>query len=104
LAAKGPEFIRPDHRRAVHLTYDPTLSHPIVPPPRSAPTPPRRTLGERLMLIAERVLGGWAPTLRVALMMVAAAVTAVIVVAVTAGVIPAVLCGLVSIAIINWMR
>ncbi|MGH3860345.1 hypothetical protein [Actinokineospora sp.] len=86
MAVKGPESTSAEHRRAVHLTFVPTPADRTIPSPRSEPAPARRSAGEKFMLAAERVLGGLAPTLRMALMMSAAAVGGLIIVALTAGI------------------
>ncbi|WP_436492930.1 hypothetical protein [Actinokineospora sp. HUAS TT18] len=97
---KGPESRR---RRAVHLRHVPTEKPPTVPAPRSAGRP-KRTRGERFMLAAERVLGGLAPTLHLALTMVAVTVAALVVVAFTLGIMPAVLGLVVLLAYISRPR
>ncbi|MBC6449136.1 hypothetical protein [Actinokineospora xionganensis] len=86
MAVKGPESTSAEHRRAVHLTYVPPPADPMIPSPRSEPAPARLSAGEKFMLAAERVLGGWAPTLRRALMMLGIAICGLVVVALTAGI------------------
>ena len=106
MAAIGPEPMRSDHRRAVHLTGD-TIprSHPTLPLQRQATAPTRRTLSERFMLFAERVLGRLAPTLRMALVIAAVVVVGIVVLAVTVGVFPAMFsAGLAGIALVSRSR
>lgn len=56
------------------------------------------------MLAAERVLGGWAPTLRMALMMAAIAVGGLVLVAFTAGIATAAVAALVMVAVAHRQR
>ncbi|WP_157368226.1 hypothetical protein [Alloactinosynnema sp. L-07] len=103
---RGPESRR---RRAVHLRNVPPKNPPTVPAPRSAGStkqaPTRAlSLGERFMLAAERALGGLAPTLHLALAIVAVAVVGLIVLAFTVGIVPAILGGLVLLAVIGRPR
>lgn len=104
MAVKGPESTSAEHRRAVHLTYVPPPADTAIPSPRSEPAPVRRSASERFMLAAERVLGGWAPTLRKALMMAGIAVGGLVFVAFTAGIATAAVAALVMVAVAHLQR
>ncbi|MGQ0839575.1 hypothetical protein [Actinokineospora sp.] len=100
MTVTGPESTRTDDRRTLHLTFGPDrrparASSPAAGSDRQS----RRTTGDRLMLAAERAFGGWAPTLRLALLMVSLIVAGLAVTVVLAGVVPAVISALVLVAI-----
>ncbi|WP_139190627.1 hypothetical protein [Actinokineospora iranica] len=88
----GTESVRADDRQTLHLTFPVDLTPPPMPPTPvvvSDRPPPERTFGERCLLTAERFLGGWAPTLRLALLLVAAGLAGLVLIGVFAGVVPA---------------
>lgn len=70
-----------------------------APRPWRPSAPPPLTAGERLLLAAERAVGRLAPTLRIALVMLIAALAGIAVVAATAGLLAAVLCTLVLVVL-----
>ncbi|OLR90993.1 hypothetical protein BJP25_31075 [Actinokineospora bangkokensis] len=81
-----------DVRRTLHLTFTP--ENPEVDVVATAPTvdlarpgqhPPAPTARERVLVIAEHLVGGWAPTLRAALLMLAAMVGFLVFVALVVG-------------------
>ncbi len=95
MAVTGTESVRTDDRRTLHLTFHPDetpLPTPIPVAPALRP-PLRRSTAERCLLAAERVLGGWAPTLRLALLLAASVLAVLVLIAVYVGVLPALVTG-----------
>ncbi|MDQ3402100.1 MAG: hypothetical protein M3548_01725 [Actinomycetota bacterium] len=100
MAVTGPQSTR----RTLDFSLDrapATVAKPIVRPRRP---PRRRAVGERLMLAAERAFGGWAPTLRHVLLMVAGGLGTLVLVAVLAGPLPTFLGALVLATLIVTRR
>ncbi|GAA2991224.1 hypothetical protein LV75_002816 [Actinokineospora diospyrosa] len=99
MAVTGTESVGTDVRRTLHLTFeDPALQVPPMPhryvdratsADAAAPHVRRTRLHDKALVLAERLLGGWAPTLHRAMLLVACVVVALIVLAVVAGVVPA---------------
>lgn len=55
---------QPQTRRSVRLPVPEAPVRHIVPRQRRAPTPARATTKDRILRVAELVVGDWAPTLR----------------------------------------
>lgn len=55
---------QPQTRRTVRLPAPEEPAHDAAPPARRVPTPARDTARDRLLRVAELVVGDWAPTLR----------------------------------------
>lgn len=61
---------QPRTRRTVRLTVPDEPARPVAPRQRRTPAPVRVTPNDRLLRVAELVVGDWAPTLREALLRV----------------------------------
>lgn len=62
---------QPQTRRSVRLPAPEQPARHAVPQRRRAPVPARATMKDRLLRVAELVVGDWAPTLRAAALRVA---------------------------------
>ncbi len=71
-------------RRTVHLNFAPPPDPAAAPSARDARTP-AAAARDRWLRTAERLVGGWAPTLRAALLMLVTFVGVVVLVGVTLG-------------------
>ncbi|WP_146108030.1 hypothetical protein V5P93_007342 [Actinokineospora auranticolor] len=104
----GTESVRTEHRRTLHLTFEePEQQQRRVPadPPVATDRPaPRLTARERTLVIAERWLGSWAPTLRLALLLVASVVVGLALIAWLAGPYPAAVTALLLVGIAGARR
>src|SRR5690348_15085339 len=60
---RSPEH-QPQARRIVRLPAPDEPAQPVVPPARQFATPAGATANDRLLRVAEQVVGDWAPTLR----------------------------------------
>ncbi|WP_018684334.1 hypothetical protein [Actinokineospora enzanensis] len=92
----GTESVRTESRRTLHLTFEEPDRTPPPAPPLPAPRPamtdqpkPRRSAQERVLVVAERMFGDWAPTLHLALLLVALVLAGLVVIALVVGAVPA---------------
>ncbi|WP_156754631.1 hypothetical protein [Actinokineospora pegani] len=91
----GTESTRVDDRRTLHLTFsreEQQVQAPGGPAPGGPPPGPavqHRTPRERVLVLAEHLLGGWAPRLRSALLMLGGLLVSLVLIAVFAGPLPA---------------
>ncbi|GGS19685.1 MULTISPECIES: hypothetical protein [Actinokineospora] len=88
---------RPNLRPVVHLTVSP--GEPPIPMTWRPPSAPPRSARERLLLVAERAVGGLAPTLRAALLMLLCALAGLGMIAAIAGPVAALFSTLVLVVI-----
>lgn len=92
MAVTGSETTRTGLRRPVRVVLSPERIAPARRRPSRRRRPPHRTFGERLLVLAERTVGLWAPTIRQALLLALAMVFGLVLVLVFAGWFSAVLC------------
>ncbi|WP_424183546.1 hypothetical protein ACOBQX_16270 [Actinokineospora sp. G85] len=89
----GTESTRVDDRRTLHLTFSREGQQVQTPsgPAQAGPPPAfqHRTPRERLLVLAEHLVGGWAPRLRSALLMLACLLASLVLIAAFAGPLPA---------------
>jgi hypothetical protein len=77
---------QPQARRTVRLPAPAEPAAPAIPLARRVPSPARRPIRDRLLSVAELVVGDWAPTLHDAALRVALFTLVLIVVGVAFGV------------------
>ncbi|WP_157440195.1 hypothetical protein [Actinokineospora inagensis] len=97
----GTESVGTDVRRTLHLRFeDLEVAERAVPSPPvdratevERPEPPQahRTGADRALVVAERLLGDWAPTLHRAMLLVVCVLTGLIGLAFIAGIVPSLL-------------